>query len=366
MGRGRPAPAAGHPPLCETPAHVVPKRSRCHVASHHRAGFGRAGRAANPGSPEPTRSRPDGHARRWGTDLKSVPVKSAPFLGVIGGSGLYEMEGPTRVTRVRLCTPFGPPSDEIAVGDLENVRVAFLARHGRGHRLSPSEINYRANIYALKKLGVERVVSVSAVGSMKEALQPGHVVIPNQFYDQTKRRIGTFFEGGLVAHVALADPVCRDEAGKLAEAARKCGATVHEGGVYLCIEGPQFSTRGESLIYRQWGVDVIGMTNLPEAKLAREAQLCYATLALVTDYDCWHPGHDAVTVDAIIETLHRNVALSRQIIQTVAPALTGDRPCSCARALETAVLTPRHQVPAATRKRLSLLLGPSVEPKKGA
>jgi len=169
-----------------------------------------------------------------------------------------------------------------------------------------------------------------------------------------------------VAHVALADPVCRDEAGKLAEAARKCGATVHEGGVYLCIEGPQFSTRGESLIYRQWGVDVIGMTNLPEAKLAREAQLCYATLALVTDYDCWHPGHDAVTVDAIIETLHRNVALSRQIIQTVAPTLTGDRPCSCARALETAVLTPRHQIPAATRKRLSLLLGPSAEPKKGA
>ena len=290
----------------------------------------------------------------------------APFLGVIGGSGLYEMKGLTRVTRVHVSTPFGPPSDAIVVGDLEGVRVAFLARHGRGHRLSPSEINYRANIYALKKLGVERVVSVSAVGSMKEALQPGHVVIPHQFYDQTKRRIGTFFEGGLVAHVALADPVCRDEAGKLAEAARKCGATVHEGGVYLCIEGPQFSTRGESLIYRQWGVDVIGMTNLPEAKLAREAQLCYATLALVTDYDCWHPGHDAVTVDAIIETLHRNVALSRQIIQTVAPTLTGDRPCSCARALETAVLTPRHQIPAATRKRLSLLLGPSAEPKKGA
>src|SRR5438552_3928809 len=212
------------------------------------------------------------------------------------------MEGLTRVTRVRVSTPFGPPSDAIVVGDLEGVRIAFLARHGRGHRLSPSEINYRANIYALKKLGVERVVSVSAVGSMKEAFHPGHVVIPHQFFDQTRRRIGTFFERGVVAHVALADPVCRDEAGKLAEAARKCGATVHEGGVYLCIEGPQFSTRGESLIYRQWGVDVIGMTNLPEAKLAREAQLCYATLALVTDYDCWHPGHDAVTVDATVET----------------------------------------------------------------
>src|SRR5206468_1941973 len=224
------------------------------------------------------------------------------------------MEGPTRVTRVRVSTPFGPPSDEIAVGDLEGTRVAFLARHGRHHRLSPSEINYRANIYALKKIGAERIISVSAVGSMKETLQPGEVVIPHQFLDQTKRRVSTFFESGVVAHVAMADPVCPDVAEKLAQAVRKSGGTVHVGGSYLCIEGPQFSTRAESMVYRQWGVDVIGMTNLPEAKLAREAELCYATMALVTDYDCWHPGHDAVTVDAVIETLHRNVSLSQLII----------------------------------------------------
>jgi len=278
-------------------------------------------------------------------------------IGVIGGSGLYEMEGLTRVREVRVSTPFGRPSDAVMVGDLEGVQMAFLSRHGRGHRLSPSEINYRANIYALKKLGVERIVSVSAVGSMKEAFHPGHVVIPDQFYDQTKRRIGTFFEGGVVAHVALADPVCRDEAGKLAEAARKSGATVHEGGVYLCIEGPQFSTRAESRIYRQWGVDVIGMTNLPEAKLAREAGMCYATMALVTDFDCWHPGHDAVTVEAVIATLHRNVALSQRIIRAVTPSLAGERSCACSRALETAVLTARDKIPAAARKRLSLLLG---------
>ena len=286
-------------------------------------------------------------------------------IGVIGGSGLYGMEGLTRVREVRVTTPFGPPSDAVVVGELEGVRVAFLSRHGRGHRLSPSEINYRANIYALKKLGVGRIISVSAVGSMKEALHPGHVVIPDQFYDQTRRRIGTFFEKGLVAHVGMADPVCRDEAGKLAGAARACGATVHEGGTYLCIEGPQFSTRAESLVYRQWGVDVIGMTNLPEAKLAREASLCYATVALVTDFDCWHPGHDAVTVDAVIATLHRNVALSREIIRAAVPALAGRRPCACARALEAAVITAQDTIPAATRKRLALLFGTPPAGKKG-
>lgn len=287
-------------------------------------------------------------------------------IGVIGGSGLYDMEGLTRVKEVRVATPFGKPSDAVVVGDLDGIRMAFLSRHGRGHRLSPSEINYRANIYALKKLGVERLISVSAVGSMKEALHPGHVVIPDQFYDQTKRRIGTFFEGGVVAHVALADPVCRDEAGKLAEAARKSGATVHAGGVYLCIEGPQFSTRAESRIYRQWGVDVIGMTNLPEAKLAREAGMCYATMALVTDFDCWHPGHDAVTVEAVIATLHQNVALSRRVIRAVTPSLAGPRLCACARALETAVLTARDKIPASARKRLSLLLGkPPTKTAKG-
>jgi len=275
------------------------------------------------------------------------------------------MEGLTRVRDVRVTTPFGPPSDAVVLGDLDGVQVAFLARHGQGHRLSPSEINYRANIYALKKLGVERILSVSAVGSMKEALHPGHVVIPDQFYDQTKRRIGTFFEQGLVAHVGLADPVCGDEAGKLAKAARACGATVHEGGMYLCIEGPQFSTRAESRIYRQWGVDVIGMTNLPEAKLAREASLCYATMALVTDFDCWHEGHEAVTVDAVIATLRRNVALSQRVIRAVAPALAGARSCACARALESAVITAPDRIPVATRKRLALLLGAPSPGKAG-
>ena len=264
-----------------------------------------------------------------------------------------------------MTTPFGPPSDAVVVGELAGVRVAFLSRHGRGHRLSPSEINYRANIYALKKLGVERIISVSAVGSMKEALHPGHVVIPDQFYDQTRRRVGTFFEKGLVAHVGLADPVCRDEAGTLARVARASGATVHEGGTYLCIEGPQFSTRAESLVYRQWGMDVIGMTNLPEAKLAREASLCYATVALVTDFDCWHPGHDAVTVDAVIATLHRNVALSREIIRAAVALLAGPRPCACARALDAAVITAQDTIPAATRKRLSFLFGPPSSGKKG-
>ena len=284
-----------------------------------------------------------------------------PTIAVIGGSGLYEMEGLTRVTEVRVGTPFGQPSDALVVGDLAGARVAFLARHGRRHQLSPSEINYRANIYALKKIGVERIVSVSAVGSMKETLQPGQVVIPHQFIDQTKRRLSTFFENGVVAHVALADPVCPDVAKKLSEAVRKSDGTVHEGGSYLCIEGPQFSTRAESLVYRQWGVDVIGMTNLPEAKLAREAQLCYATMALVTDYDCWHAGHDAVTVEGVIATLNRNVALSRQVIRTVVPSLLGERPCACATALACAVITSK--IAPRARQRLQLLLGPPAKKK---
>lgn len=278
-------------------------------------------------------------------------------IGVIGGSGLYDMEGLTRVKEIRVATPFGPPSDALMVGDLDGLRVAFLSRHGRGHRISPSDINYRANIYALKKIGVERILSVSAVGSMKEALHPGHVVVPDQFYDLTKRRVGTFFDRGVVAHVGMADPVCGDVADKLVEAARSCDATVHVGGTYLCMEGPQFSTRGESLIHRQWGVDVIGMTNLPEAKLAREAELCYATMALVTDYDCWHADHDAVTVAVVIETLQRNVALAKRVLRVVLPSLAGDRKCSCARALDSAVITARAKISPATRKRLGLILG---------
>jgi 5'-methylthioadenosine phosphorylase len=278
-------------------------------------------------------------------------------IGVIGGSGLYEMEGVGHVTEVRVATPFGPPSDAIGIGDVEGVSVAFLARHGRGHRLSPSEINYRGNIYALKKLGVERIISVSAVGSMKETLRPGDVVVPYQFIDQTKRRVGTFFDRGVVAHVALADPICRETADKLAEAVRKCGGIAHAGGVYLCIEGPQFSTRAESLIYRQWGVDVIGMTNLPEAKLAREAELCYTTMALVTDYDCWHADQETVTVEGVLATLRSNVALSREVIRTVVPWLTNERTCPCASALRTAVIS--STIPSTARRRLGLLLGVS-------
>src|SRR2546422_2676833 len=289
-----------------------------------------------------------------------------PAIGVIGGSGLYELEGLTDVRWRRVRTPFGDPSDEYCTGTYQGRPVIFLPRHGRGHRLTPTELNFRANIWGLKSLGAEWVISISAVGSMKETIHPLDLVVPNQFFDATKRRVSSFFGEGIVAHVGMADPVCPALAAALDKAARATGATVHTGGTYICIEGPQFSSKAESRVYRGWGVDVIGMTNMPAAKLAREAELCYATLALVTDYDVWHPGHDAVTVDAIIETLHRNVALSRQIIQTVAPTLTGDRPCSCARALETAVLTPRHQIPAATRKRLSLFLGPLAQSKKGA
>lgn len=277
-------------------------------------------------------------------------------IAIIGGSGLYEMEGLEQVRELRLATPFGRPSDALVLGTIDGVRVAFLARHGRGHRISPSEINYRANIYALKSVGITRVIAVSAVGSMKEGVKPGEVVLPDQFVDLTKRRVGTFFEQGVVAHVAFAEPVCRDLAGSLFKAAQGAGALVHQGGVYLCIEGPQFSSRGESLIYRQWGVDVIGMTNLPEAKLAREAELCYATVALVTDYDCWHETEAAVTVEAILDTLHKNVALAKRVLRAALALVTGPRTCPCARALEYAVLTPPRAIPGRTKQRLRLLL----------
>jgi 5'-methylthioadenosine phosphorylase len=278
-------------------------------------------------------------------------------IGIIGGSGLYAMEGLEQVREVRPGTPFGRPSDALVLGTIDGVRVAFLSRHGRGHRIGPSEINYRANIYALKSVGVTRVISVSAVGSMKEAIKPGEVVLPDQFVDQTKRRIGTFFDRGIVVHVAFAEPICHGLAAALLRAARGAGASVHQGGVYLCIEGPQFSSRGESLLYRQWGVDVIGMTNLPEAKLAREAELCYATMALVTDYDCWHESEAAVTVEAVLATLEKNVELAKRVLRAVLPVAAEPRGCLCARALEHAVLTAPRRIPTATRKRLSLLIG---------
>ena len=287
-------------------------------------------------------------------------------VGVIGGSGLYDIEGLKSVRRVQVRTPFGSPSDAITVGTLDGVAVAFLSRHGRGHRLNPSEINYRANIYALKSLGVTRVISVSAVGSMKESIRPGDIVMPDQFIDLTKRRASTFFEGGMVAHVAFGEPICSHLALASATAGQRVGATLHRGGTYLCMEGPQFSTKAESRLYRQWGVDVIGMTNMPEAKLAREAELCYATMALVTDYDCWHETEEAVTVEAILDTLHKNVALAKRIVQAVMPSLAECRACACGQALDNAIVTDRRVVSAAAKKKLSLLTCRAFARKKGA
>ena len=281
-------------------------------------------------------------------------------VGIIGGSGLYEIEGLSDVREYNPTTPYGRPSSPLVLGELEGIRVAFLSRHGQGHRIAPSDINYRANIFALKQLGVEWILSVSAVGSMREDIQPGQVVIPDQFFDHTRHRINTFFGGpvapGIVAHVGFADPVCPDLARLLADACGPQDVVVHRGGIYLCIEGPQFSSKGESLIYRRWGVDVIGMTNVPEAKLAREAEICYSTIAMVTDYDCWHETYESVTVEAILETLHRNVEHAKQIIRAALTSLPIDRNCPCESALKMAVVTPQHMVPLTTRRRLAPLL----------
>ena len=287
-------------------------------------------------------------------------------VGVIGGSGLYDIEGLTAVHDVRVSTPFGDPSDVITVGTLAGIRVAFLSRHGRGHLLNPSGINYRANIYALKSLGVSQVISVSAVGSMKESIRPGDVVVPDQFIDLTKRRVSTFFDEGIVAHVAFGEPICAELAQALQLAGAQVGATLHRGGTYLCMEGPQFSTKAESRLYRQWGVDVIGMTNMPEAKLAREAELCYATLALVTDYDCWHETEEAVTVEAVLGTLRQNVALAKRLLPVLMPSFVEPRVCSCHQALDNAILTDPSRIPEATRKKLALLTDRSLTRQKGA
>ena len=282
---------------------------------------------------------------------------SQPTIGVIGGSGLYEIEGLTEVREERLDTPFGAPSDAYICGLLEGAKMVFLPRHGRGHRLLPSEVNYRANIYGMKQLGVERIISVSAVGSMKETIAPGHIVIPDQFFDRTQgKRASTFFGNGVVGHVQFADPVCAELSGALATAAWEVGATVHRGGTYICIEGPNFSTRAESKIYRSWGVDVIGMTNLPEARLAREAEICYGTVALATDYDCWHDAHDDVSVEAVLAIIEQNVATARNIIKNVAAKLAGERSCPCGGALRYAIMTRRDLIPEQTRKDLAPLL----------
>ena len=277
-------------------------------------------------------------------------------VGVIGGSGLYQIEGLTGVREVELATPFGAPSDAYVTGVLGGVRMVFLPRHGRGHRISPSEINFRANIWGLKLLGVTRILSVSAVGSMREDIQPGEFVLVDQFVDRTRHRADTFFGEGCVAHVMFADPVCGEVRRALLAAGQQLGLPLRDGGTYLNMEGPQFSTRAESRLYRSWGVDVIGMTNLQEAKLAREAEICYATVAMATDYDCWHASHEAVTVEAIIAVMQRNVGNARKLIQSAVPRLAGARSCTCGSALASAIMTAPERIPAATRDRLALLL----------
>jgi 5'-methylthioadenosine phosphorylase len=288
---------------------------------------------------------------------KSRSAKETVRVGIIGGSGLYAMPGLTDTREVRVKTPFGDPSDAIVTGKLEGRRVAFLARHGRGHRLAPSEINYRANICALKMLGVERVLSVSAVGSLRDDLPPLDFVIPDQFFDRTRLRVATFFGGGVVAHVGLDKPVCTHLAARIADACDRAGVKAHRSGTYVCMEGPQFSTLAESHTYRKLQFDVIGMTNLTEAKLAREAELCYATIAMITDYDCWHPQHDAVTLDEIIGNLSRNTANVQRVLHEVVRELPDARNCKCGSALAHAILTDRAAISPAAKKRLAPIIG---------
>jgi 5'-methylthioadenosine phosphorylase len=278
-------------------------------------------------------------------------------IGIIGGSGLYAMPGLTNVREERVTTPFGEPSDAFILGVLEGRNVAFLARHGRGHRILPSELNFRANIFAMKMLGVDSILSVSAVGSLKEEHKPTDFVMPDQFIDRTYARTSTFFGEGIVAHVGFGDPVCASVAAVLQQACDTVGVVGKNGGTYVCIEGPQFSTRAESNLYRSWGADVIGMTNLQEAKLAREAEICYATMAMVTDYDCWREGHDDVTIDQIVAVLHQNADNASKVVRAAVAALrTQEKVCSCTDALKYAILTDRKAIPIETREKLSILL----------
>ena len=284
-------------------------------------------------------------------------AKRQAAIGIIGGSGLYKMPGLDRLKEVRVTTPFGSPSDAFMLGELEGRRVAFLSRHRRGHVLLPSEINFRANIYGMKKLGVERIISVSAVGSLREDFKPLDMVIPSQFFDRTMGRPSTFFGDGIAVHIGFGDPVCSGVQDALAFACAETGVGYFRGGTYVCMEGPAFSTKAESEAYRSWGMDLIGMTNLQEAKLAREAEICYATLAMVTDYDCWHPSHDAVTVHQVIECLNRNVENAQKIIRAAVKTLPQERACKCGSALAHAIITDRSKIPAATRRKLDLLIG---------
>ncbi len=278
-------------------------------------------------------------------------------IGVIGGSGLYSMPGFEAQEEVPVDTPWGNPSDHYVIGKLAGKDVAFLARHGRGHRISPSELNFRANIFGMKKLGVERIVSLSAVGSLKEEHRPLEFILPSQFFDRTRGRASTFFGDGVVAHISFADPICPQLADVVEDACRAEGVTAKKGGTYLCMEGPAFSTKAESNVYRSWGMDVIGMTNLQEAKLAREAEICYVTVAMVTDYDCWHPDHDAVTVSDIIAHLTKNAENAAKVVAATVARMPAARECKCGSALSHAIITDRSRIPEAARKKLDLLIG---------
>ncbi|GAB4544427.1 MAG: S-methyl-5'-thioadenosine phosphorylase [Anaerolineae bacterium] len=277
-------------------------------------------------------------------------------LGIIGGSGVYDMEALTDIEEVKPKTPFGQPSDAIVVGTLSGQRVAFLPRHGRGHRISPTELNSRANIFALKSLGVERIVSISACGSLREDFAPRHIVIPDQLFDRTRERPLSFFGDGLVVHISFAEPFCPDLSQLLYEAVRAAGATVHKGGAFIVIEGPRFSTKAESSVFRQWGMDIIGMTAVPEAQLAREAEICYACMAHVTDYDVWHETEETVTVEAVIKNLLANTGVAKQAIQNLVPSLPETRGCGCQHALRDAIITNRDVIPEQVKKDLSLLV----------
>jgi 5'-methylthioadenosine phosphorylase len=281
----------------------------------------------------------------------------AQRIGVIGGSGLYDMEGLKNIRRERVDTPFGLPSGDFVIGVLEGREVIFLPRHGSGHRLMPTEINYRANIFGMKKLGVGWIISVSAVGSLQEKYRPLDIVIVDQFFDRTSKRPSTFFGDGLVAHIAFAEPVCKSLGDLMEKSARETGARVHRGGTYVNMEGPAFSTRAESEVYRRLGLDLIGMTNLVEAKLAREAEICYATMAMVTDYDCWHPSHEAVSVETIVENLDKNAQMAKRIIKNIVAMIPPMQECSCARALETAIITDRDKIPRTVIEKLEPIIG---------
>lgn len=288
---------------------------------------------------------------------KTKPANATAPIGVIGGSGLYSMTGLSNTREIRVKTPFGDPSDAIVTGTLEGKEVAFLARHARGHRILPGEINFRANIHAMKQLGVQRIISVSAVGSLQEDLRPGEFLVVDQFVDRTKHRISTFFGEGLVAHVTFDKPTCAQLSSVLADASVHCGVKVHRRGTYICMEGPQFSTLAEAHMHRQLKFDVIGMTNVTEAKLAREAEICYATIAMITDYDCWHPEHDSVTVAQIIETLNQNAANAQNVLRQAIKAMPADRSCKCGAALAHALITDPKVIPAATKKKLAAIVG---------